>query len=101
MSYSGSPQLSPPANNQGLAIGSVIAGVLCGGCLGVIPGIVALVSASKVNNLHAQGDAHGALEAARRARTWAIIGFVVSAVIFVIVVVLQVAVLNSSDTTTY
>lgn len=87
-----------PENNMKLAIGALVAGVLCGGCLGIIPAIVSLVQANKVKGLYQAGDVHGAGEAADKAKTWAFIGFGVSAVMFVVVIVVQIALAGSSDT---
>lgn len=85
--YPGGGYAAPaPNNNMPISIGSLVAGVLCGGCLGAIPGIIAVVNAGKVGNLAAQGDQAGAQTAAANARKWAIIGFVVTAVLFVLIV---------------
>lgn len=88
--FGGAP-VAQPENNMKLAVGALVAGILCGGCLGIIPGVVSLVQANKVNGLYQTGDMAGATAAADKAKTWAYIGFGVSAVIFVVVVILNVA----------
>ncbi len=90
-----------PANNMTMAVISLVVGVLCGGCLGAIPGIVAVVNANKVGGLAASGNYGGAQEAAGKAKTWAIIAFVVSAIVFVAGVILQLAVIGSDSSTNY
>lgn len=101
--YSGGGQaVTPPNNNMPISIASLVAGVLCT-CLGGVPGIIAVVNAGKVGNLAAQGDQAGAEQAAANARKWAIIGFVVTAILFVLLVGLQVLVIGATDdnNTTY
>lgn len=96
--YGGGPPQAAPDNNMTISVISLVVGVLCGGCLGAIPGIVAVVSAGKVGGLAASGNYGGAQEAAANARKWAMIGFAVTAVLFILGVILQLAVLGSSDT---
>lgn len=98
--YGGAPA-PPPPNNMSLAVGALIAGVLCGGCLAAIPGIVAVVSAGKVSTLWQQGDQAGALAAASRARTMAIVSLVLSVIIFIAVVALNVVAVGTAETSTY
>jgi hypothetical protein len=71
-------------NNMALAVVSLVVGVLCGCLIGSIPGIVAVVFASQVRTKYAMGDAAGATRSARLARTWAIVGFAVTAGLLVL-----------------
>ena len=98
--YGGGAPAAAPDNNMTISVISLVVGVLCGGCLGAIPGIVAVVSAGKVGGLAASGNYGGAQEAAAKARKWAMIAFVVSAIVFVISLILNFAVLSNSDTNT-
>ena len=68
----------PVKNNMAIAIVSTVVGFLCG-CLGVIPGIIAIVMAGQVNGKLAHGDVAGAQQSAKNARTLAIIAFVIAA----------------------
>jgi len=83
-----------------ISVISLVVGVLCGGCLGAIPGIIAVVNAGKVGGLAASGNYGGAQEASAKARKWAMIAFIVSAVVFVVGIVLQLVVLGNTDTDT-
>lgn len=87
----------PPPNNMALAVTSLIVGVLCGGCLAAIPGIIAVVSAGKVSTLWNQGDQAGAVAAAGRAKTMALVAFGLTVVIFIAVVALNLVAV-SADT---
>ncbi len=80
----------PPPNNLVLAILST---VLC--CLPI--GIYAIILASKVNTLWAQGDVAGAQKASADAKRWALIGAVLGLVGSVIIVVLQLAAAGSTS----
>lgn len=91
----GAPAAAPD-NNMTIAAISLAVGVFCGGCLAAIPGVVAVVNASKVKGLAASGNYGGAQEAAANARKWAMIGFVVTAVLFVLIVLLNVVASSSS-----
>jgi hypothetical protein len=62
--------------------------------------IVAIINAAKVNGLLAQGDYAGAQAAANNAKRWAIIAAVVGVVGLIIGIILNVAVLSSTTTTT-
>jgi hypothetical protein len=73
-------------NNMALAIVATVVGFLCS-CIGVIPGVVAIVFASQVNSKLQLGDVDGATRSAKSARTWAIVAFVVVAVLLVLGVV--------------
>src|SRR5205814_8190112 len=68
------------SNHIGMAIASLVVGLFCG-CVGVIPGVVAVIMASQVNSKLGQGDLLGAQASAKNARTWAIVAFVVAGVI--------------------
>lgn len=96
--YGGGPPQAAPDNNMTISVISLVVGVLCGGCLGAIPGIVAVVNAGKVGGLAASGNYGGAQEAAANARKWAMIAFVVTAVIFVAVVIINILAAGSSNT---
>ena len=67
-------------NHMGVAIVSLVVGLVCG-CLGVVPGVVAVVMAAQVNGKLGQGDLAGAQASAGNARTWAIVAFVVAGVL--------------------
>lgn len=82
--YGGGPQGSPPPNHLAWAI---ISTVLC--CLPL--GIVSIVYAAQVNSKWSAGDAAGAMEASRKARTFALWGTVIGAAVAVLWVLLVVA----------
>ena len=71
------PVMQKPGNNMVLAVLSTL---FC--CLPL--GIVAIVYATKVDNLYYAGDYAGALSASKSARKWAIIGAVGAVVISII-----------------
>jgi hypothetical protein len=75
------PQLvtpvAPPSNNL---VWGILTTVLC--CLPL--GIVSIVYASKVNGLWAAGQHNEAIEAANRARTWAVVAAVAGAVVVIL-----------------
>lgn len=100
-SQGGGAPAAVPNNNMTIAVISLVLGVLCGSCLGAIPGIIAVVNAGKVGGLAASGNYGGAQEAAANARRWAIIGFVITAIVFVLIVIIQIAAANSDTSTTY
>jgi hypothetical protein len=85
---------------MGLAVGSLVFAVLCGGCLAIIPGIFAVVNASRVQSLSAQGDFAGAQDAADKARTMAMVTFVVGAIMLVITIAVYALLIASAETTT-
>ena len=71
------PAMPKPGNNMVLAVLSTL---FC--CLPL--GIVAIIYASKVDNLYLAGDYAGALSASKTARNWAIAGAVGAIVISII-----------------
>ena len=70
---SGAPYPAPPQNYLVWAILSTI-------CCSPIFGIVSIVFASQVNSKFRAGDVAGAMEASRKAKTWAIVAAVVGVV---------------------
>lgn len=66
---------------MGMSIGALVVSLLCGGCFPI--GIVAIVMSAQVNNKWAQGDKAGATKSAGTARTLSIVSFVLSAIVFV------------------
>ncbi|MDT8346683.1 MAG: CD225/dispanin family protein [Flavobacteriaceae bacterium] len=60
-----------PERPSNYLVPSILATIFC--CL--IPGIVSIVYASKVNSLYDNGDYDGALKASRNAKTWFWIAF--------------------------
>ena len=69
-----------PDNNM---VWAILSTVLC--CLPA--GIVAIIKASKVDNLYMRGDYQGAEEAAKSAKTWAIVGAVAGLVFGILYVI--------------
>lgn len=103
MSYppQGGYAAAPPKNNMTISIVSLVIG-LSGCVVFAIPGIMAVVQAGKVNNLALTGQHAAAVEAAAKARRYAIIGLVISGVVvalFVLFVVLAIVFGDSSSTT--
>lgn len=95
----GAPTADVP-NNMGLAIAALVAGFCCSGIFGLITGILAVVNASSVKNKLAVGDVAGAQEAAKKARTFALVSFVLAAIGVVVSIILVASgVLNTSVTT--
>ena len=86
----GGPVGTPPPNNLALAI---ISTVLC--CLPL--GIYAIIQATKVNSLWQQGDVAGAQDASEKAKKFSIYAIVIGFVVGIISLILQVAVLNSTN----
>lgn len=84
----GAPAGADVPNNMGLAIAALIAGLCCSGIFGLITGILAVVQASSVKNKAAMGDIAGAQEAAKKARTFALISFALAAVGVVVSIIL-------------
>ena len=80
----------------GPAIAAVVVGFLCG-VIGIVPGIVSLVMATRVKGRAQQGDVQGAHRAARAARVWAIVTFVLVG-IFVVMAIVASALDNGSST---
>jgi preprotein translocase subunit SecG len=79
------PPINPvtPAPNNNLVFG-IIASVLSVMFCCIPHGLISLIFALQVNNKAAAGDHQGAMNAAKQAKTWAIISIVVSAVWLVI-----------------
>ena len=80
----GMPTQPKPDNNM---VWAILSTVLC--CLPT--GIVAIVKASKVDNLYMQGNYQGAVDAAKSAKTWAIVGAIISlicSILYIIFVVI-------------
>jgi hypothetical protein len=69
----------PPKNNLAWAIASLALGAISS-CLALGLGIVAVVYATRVKGLWAQGHYHAAQAAAKKAKQWAIAGIVVGVV---------------------
>jgi hypothetical protein len=83
-----------------ISVVSLVVGIMCGCLVTAIPGIMAVVQASKVNGLAAAGNVGGAHEAAAKARKYAIIGFIVTAVAFVLIAGIYIAAFALSDDNT-
>jgi len=90
---------APPKNNMGISIVSLVIG-LSGCVLFAIPGIMAVVQAGKVNSLAQQGQHGAAVEAADKARRYAIIGLVISGIAIVVGIIGFVLLVALSDDTT-
>ena len=88
---------SAPPNNMGIAIASLVAGIMCGCGVTAIPGVFAVVQANKVQGLAVSGQHGAATEAAAKARKYAMLGFVVTAVAFVLIVGLYIALFALAD----
>ncbi|MDY6372210.1 MAG: CD225/dispanin family protein [Bacteroidales bacterium] len=73
-----------------LLVWSILSTIFC--CL--VTGIVAIVYSSKVNNLWDSGEHAEAIEAARKAKIWNIVGLVIGLVCLVIWIVYFVVVLS-------
>ena len=71
----GTPQGPPPPN---YLVWAIITVLLC-----TIPGIVAIVFSTQVNSKWAMGDAAGAYDASKKAKTWALVGTILGAVALV------------------
>jgi len=71
----GMPQGAPPPN---YLVWSIITILLC-----TIPGIVAIVFSTQVNSKWGTGDAAGAYDASKKAKTWALVGTILGAVFIV------------------
>lgn len=70
-----------------LAIVAAVVGFLtC--CIGAIFGIIGIVFASQVNSKWQQGDVAGAADAARKARTFSMIGIVLAVIALVVDIIL-------------
>ncbi|MDQ1395483.1 MAG: Interferon-induced transrane protein [Acidimicrobiaceae bacterium] len=89
----GGPQVN---NNMALAVVSLVVGFI--GCLVLaVPGLVAVIMASQVNNKLAMGDVNGATQAARHAKIWAIVGLAIAAAllaVFFVVLLVSAASVN-------
>jgi len=66
-----------------IAIIATVVGFLCG-CVGVVPGIIAIAMANQVKGRLAQGNIAGAQQSAKNARTLAIVAFAIAGVIIVL-----------------
>ena len=82
------PSGIPPKNWMTEAILATVFGFLCS-CLGGIFGIVAIVQASNVNKRFQLGDLAGAENAAKQAKLWTMIAAGITAVIFVIYMIIN------------
>jgi len=71
----GTPQGTPPPN---YLVWSIITILLC-----TIPGIVAIVFSTQVNSKWGMGDAAGAYDASKKAKTWALVGTILGVVVIV------------------
>lgn len=92
--YNATPAGPPPPN---YLVWSIISVLLC-----TIPGIVAIVFATQVNSKWSAGDAAGAYDASKKAKTWALVGTILGAVGIVLYIVLIAAgVLTASSSSNY
>jgi hypothetical protein len=102
--YGGYGGGAPPKNNMTISVVSLVLG-LSGCILFAIPGIMAVMQASKVNGLAQAGQHGAAVEAAGKARRLAIIGLVISGIAIVLAIVAVVLIIvfadDTSTTTTY
>lgn len=85
----GPPAGEPPPSNL---VWGIVVLVLCGsGIIGLVAGIVSIVNATQVSSKWAAGDYAGAQESSRKAKSWALWGAVISAVLGLIALVAIVA----------
>ena len=82
------PSGIPPKNWMTEAILATVFGFLCS-CLGGVFGIVAIVQASNVNKRFQLGDVAGAEDAAKQAKMWTMISAGITAVIFIIYMIIN------------
>lgn len=87
----GTPQGAPPPN---YLVWAIITVLLC-----TIPGIVAIVFSTQVNSKWAMGDAAGAYDASKKAKTWALVGTILGAVAIVAYIGLMAAGVFASTAT--
>ncbi len=97
MSDGRSAPAGAPPTNMGIAGASLGVGLFCGGLVGMIPGILAIIQANKVTALYTAGDVAGATEASAKAKRLAVIGFVLTAIVFVLIVGLNIVTFTLSD----
>lgn len=90
--YGGAPAGPPPSNNLVLAIVSLL-------CCWPI-GIPAVVFAAQVNGKWNAGDQAGALESSAKAKKFAIIALVLGVIVMILIVLLNIAGIMASDTST-
>lgn len=93
--YPQTPAGPPPSNNL---VWAILSTVLC--CLPF--GIVSIVFATQVNSKWALGDVAGAQDAARKAKTWAIVSAIVGGLgiaIYAVILIAAIATGNSSSST--
>ncbi len=64
-------------NNMGIAVAGLIGFFFC--CLGVIPGIIAIIFANQAKQMAAAGDMAGAQSKANTAKILGIVGIVLGA----------------------
>ena len=87
--YPGQPGGEPPPSNL---VWGILTVVLCGGgVVGLVAGIISIVNATQVSGKWAVGDYAGAHESSSKAKKWALWGFVISAVLFLLIVGVVVA----------
>lgn len=70
--YNAQPVGPPPPN---YLVWSIVTMLLC-----TIPGIVSLIFATQVNSKWTTGDAAGAYDASKKAKTWALVGTILGVV---------------------
>ena len=87
--YTPAPPASKPNNYLAMAI-------LCTICCCVPFGIVSIVFAAKVNNQWNAGDYVGAMESARKAKTWFWIGFGLGLLLNILILIYYIVVIGVS-----
>lgn len=76
---------------------AIITVLLC-----TIPGIVAIVFATQVNTKWSAGDAAGAYDASKKAKTWALVGTILGAVgIVFYIIMIATGVMTASSSSNY
>ncbi|HSR86809.1 MAG TPA: CD225/dispanin family protein [Streptosporangiaceae bacterium] len=96
--YGAGPAGTPPATYLPWAYTAAVGGVLFSLILGLPTGLVAVNYGRKVRPAWAAGDAHGAISASRKARTWAIVATVLDVLGIVVVFVFLAAGARSGST---
>lgn len=92
--YNAQPAGPAPAN---YLVWAIITVLLC-----TIPGIVAIVFATQVNTKWSAGDAAGAYDASKKAKTWALVGTILGAVAIVVyIIMIATGVMTASSSSSY
>lgn len=92
--YRPQPSGECPNNHLTMAIIATILTFLCCGILGAVFGIIAIVSSNKVDRCWREGNYDEAFRQAKKAKTWSIVSFVLSALGFIISVLYMIFVLG-------